>query len=133
MNSIRQTFHMLATPPQRVRLEVVALVFLCALAALLILLDIRSPLRLTVGAAFLCFAPGLPIVRLARVTWTPALISLTLATSLSLDGLVAVAILYANLWSPSLILFILICLTLVGSVLYLLRENHDKHLEPNHN
>jgi hypothetical protein len=111
---MQQTFGALAKPHFRARIELAVVLALCALTAVFVLMDLDSPLRVVVGAAFLCFAPGLPFVRLAGVTAPAALIALTIAASLALDGLVAIAVLYANLWSPMLVLIVLMLVTMVG-------------------
>lgn len=88
-------------------------------AGLLVFADIQSPLRAPVIWWFLFVCPGMAFVRALRFEDRIAAWSLAIALSLTLDALVAGALLYAGRWSPPIGLAVLIGLSLIGVVLQL--------------
>ena len=95
-----------------------------AAVALLVLGDRTTPLRPFVALWFLLICPGMAFVRLLRLQ--DRLIELTLAVALSfaIDGLVSEILLYAGLWSFKLGLIVLIGLALLGIAFDLLMVHH---------
>jgi hypothetical protein len=71
--------------------------------------------------SFLAFVPGMMVVRLVdlRVEWASA-ISLAIAVSLALDGIVAGIGLYAGFWKPNIFVYVVAAFSLlfVSIVLY---------------
>jgi hypothetical protein len=78
-----------------------ALVIIFALAACLaVFLDAPVPLRSSVTLLFLVFIPGLAVVRFLRLTDPVLRLSLAVATSLALDVVVSIVMIYAGSWTP---------------------------------
>jgi len=99
------------------RLVPAAAALIAVAATVLVFLDVDSPLRVALVAIFLLVCPGLALVRLLRLDDPLLELTLAVAFSLALAGLVAVALLYADLWSPGAGLVILVVITLVGTLL----------------
>jgi uncharacterized membrane protein len=92
-----------------------AILLVSAFAALLVTFAFPgSVIRPYVLFWFLLVCPGMALVRALGLSTHPA-IAVTLATSLSiaLDAIFAALLLYAHAWSPSLILLLIVCFTLV--------------------
>ncbi len=68
---------------------------------------------------FFVICPGMALVRLLRLRNLLAEYTLAVATSLTLETLVASIQLYANHWSPTLTLNILVGVCIVGALLQL--------------
>jgi hypothetical protein len=68
---------------------------------------------------FVIMCPGLSIVPLFRLGNFLIEMGLAMALGISIDGLVVVLHLYAKLWSPPAMLWVLISLSLLGSFLQL--------------
>ena len=85
-----------------------------ALAEVFTFNDVASPLRSVITLWFLLICPGMAFIQLLQLREFLYEVVLTVALSLALDLIVATVILYAGLWSPELILRILIALSLVG-------------------
>ena len=82
---------------------------------------VAAPLRAPVVAAFLLLCPGTAFVRLLRIGDPVATLTLALALSVALDGIVAGTMLYAGAWSPEQGLVILMALTVLGTALETMR------------
>jgi len=76
-----------------------------------------NPVRLVAGFWFLLVCPGMALVRLFGFEEPVAEWTLAVALSLALDTIVAGAMLYAGLWSPSITLLTLIGICVAGAVL----------------
>ena len=75
-----------------------------------------SVIRPFVDMWFLFVCPGMALVRLFRLNNTMAEWMLALALSFALDGIVAGLLLYANHWSPTTALFILLNVSLLAAM-----------------
>lgn len=73
-----------------------------------------SAVRPFVDMWFLFVCPGMALVRLFRLNNTMSEWMLALALSFALDGIVAGLLLYANHWSPTTVLFILLNVSLLA-------------------
>ena len=96
----------------------VVLALLAAVSALLVIADVRSPIRTVVVGLFLLVAPGWAVLDhwgLAR-GWIGA--ALVLATSISLTICLSLVQLYAGAWSPrtglTLLMLVILIVELVG-------------------
>lgn len=78
---------------------------------------------------FLLICPGMAFVRLLRLNDAIAQLTLAVALSLALDTIVAVAMLYAGLWSPKGILSVVIALSLLGAALQIDTMGGDAAVE----
>jgi O-antigen/teichoic acid export membrane protein len=97
---------------------------LITVTAALAILSLSTPVSLgvrpllTIG--FLLFCPGMAFIQLLQFKDLVQELVLAVALSLALDLLVAAAILYAGLWSPTLIMLILVGLSIIGVLCHLL-------------
>lgn len=73
-----------------------------------------QPLRAPVVLLFLCFVPGLSIVRLFVLDSATAEAMLAIGLSVALTALTATLLLYVHLWSPDAVLFVLAGTTIVA-------------------
>ncbi len=80
----------------------------------LVYAGIAGPLRVGIVLWFLLICPGMAFVRLLRVADLATELMLAIGLSLALDALVAIGMLYGQLWSPSWGLAGLIGASLVG-------------------
>lgn len=76
-----------------------------------------GPIRSCLAIWFLFVCPGMALVRLLRLDDFAAELTLALALSLALDAIVAVAMVYARIWSPTLGLAALIGVSVIGVLL----------------
>lgn len=76
--------------------------------------DLAFPLRPLLALWFLLVCPGMAFVRLLRIKEGFGVWTLAIALSLAIDAIVAGAMLYTGVWSPTLGLLILVGITLVG-------------------
>lgn len=81
--------------------------------------DIGAPLRPLIAFWFLLICPGMAFIRLLHLREWLTELTLAVALSLTLDTLVAEALVLNHLWSPQWGLFGLICLGLLGAALQL--------------
>jgi hypothetical protein len=88
-----------------------------------------SPLRPLVTTWFLLICPGMALVRLLPNRGTLTRLVLAIATSLTLETLLAETMLEASAWSPRAALVVLIGITIVGSLIQL-RTTIDGDTEP---
>ena len=91
-----------------------------------------SVLRPFIVFWFFVICPGMALVRLLRLRNLLAEYTLAVATSLTLDTLVASIQLYSHHWSPTLTLNILIGICVAGALLqlYVLRSSTKKVEQP---
>ncbi len=82
--------------------------------------NLGPPLRPLLAGWFLLFCPGMAFVRLLRLEDPASELALGLALSLATDTLVAIALLYARVWSAGLGLALLMAMSTVGATLQLL-------------
>jgi hypothetical protein len=76
--------------------------------------NVPLPVRPIVILWFLLICPGMAFVQLLQIKDALHEMVLAVALSLAIDVIVAMVILYAGLWSPALILSILIILCSLG-------------------
>lgn len=110
------------------RLVPAGALLIAVVASILVFLDVDSPLRAALVTIFLLGCPGLAFVRLMRLSEPLLELTLTVAFSLAVAGLVSVALLYADLWSPGAGLAILVVITLVGTVLELVTRTDGRRV-----
>lgn len=91
------------------------LLLLTAAASAAVLADVPGPLRAGLVLAFLVIGPGLAWARSLRLRDPIVLSTVAVALSLSLDALVACAMLYGGVWSPGAGFAVLAGLTLAGT------------------
>jgi hypothetical protein len=65
---------------------------------------------------FVTLCPGMSLVSLLKLGHFMIEVTLAIALSLSIDGIVVGCFLYAGYWSPPTILWVLIVLSLIGPV-----------------
>jgi hypothetical protein len=82
--------------------------------------DIGAPIRPLIAFWFLLICPGMAFIRLLHLQEWLTELTLAIALSLTVDTLVAEAMVLNHLWSPQGGLFGLICLSLAGAVLQLI-------------
>jgi hypothetical protein len=99
-------------PPAVVAASVVVL-------ALALATDAPAALRGPLAMWFLLACPGLALVPLVRLHDTLAAVALIVALSVALDIVVALAMMYAGLWSPAGIFAVLALISLAGGALQL--------------
>jgi hypothetical protein len=85
-----------------------------AVVEILVYNDVATPLRPWITMWFLLVCPGMAYVRLLHISDAVSEFVLAVALSLVLALLSSAAVLYAGLWSPELILMLLIGLSMVG-------------------
>jgi len=76
--------------------------------------DVANPVRPVLALWFLLICPGMAFIQLLNFRDYLYEIVLAISLSLALDLLIASALLYTGLWSPELILLILIVLSTFG-------------------
>ena len=87
-----------------------------ALAVLAVVVaDVESALRPLLVLMFILFAPGTAATQWMRVGDTLTTVTLALAMSLAIGGVVAGTMIYAGAWSPVGGLTVLVLLTLLGN------------------
>lgn len=97
-----------------------AVVALSALALLVVVAaGAGAPLRPLIAVWFLLVCPGLALTPLLRLGDLWAELTVVLALSVTLDLLVATAVMYAGAWSPGLIAAVLVAISLAGAALQL--------------
>jgi hypothetical protein len=85
-----------------------------------------SPLRPLVTTWFLLACPGLALILLLPRRGAVTLFVLAIATSVSLETIVAEAMLETSTWSPRAALAVFIAVTLAGSALQLRGRGHSR-------
>ena len=106
---------MIRRPPA---LPLIALA-LAGAAGAAVILGLGNPMRSLFVLSFLVAGPGLALVPLMRLDGWPGL-TLAVGLSLALDALVSTIMIYANIWSPTATLAVLILVSLVGAAARLL-------------
>ena len=76
-----------------------------------------SPFRSLVTLWFLFLCPGLAFMQLLDLSNTNIILSLSIALSLALNGLVAGIMVYFQIWNPMVALYILVGWSIFGAVL----------------
>ncbi len=98
-----------------------ALIIITAISAGLVTFVFPSTVfRPAVVMWFLFACPGLAVVRFIRLAEVVVEWMFVLTLSLCIDACIAGIVLYAHLWSPALILEILIGFCLIGAVIQLI-------------
>ena len=69
---------------------------------------------------FVTFCPGLSLVPLLKLNNFLIEVTLAIALGLSIDAIIVGIFLYSNHWSPPTMLWVLIALSLTGSILQLI-------------
>jgi hypothetical protein len=100
-----------------------AIISLSALLAVVaVALDWPPPLRPALTIWFIVICPGMAIIRLLALPSLLLEVTLAIALSLALAGLVASALVYAGAWSPALVLELLVVTAVGALVIGLLRR-----------
>lgn len=73
------------------------------------------PLREIIVAVFLLVGPGVAVMRLSGITDRVARFALVVPISLSIDALVVSVIEYMGVWSPQLVMWLIVVVT-VGAI-----------------
>jgi len=76
-----------------------------------------SPARPFIALWFLCICPGMAVVPLLRLREGFIEVTLAIALSFAIDTVVALTMLYTELWLPKWGLAAVICLSIVGAAL----------------
>jgi hypothetical protein len=84
---------------------------------LVLAFDIHGPLRVVLALWFLMVCPGLPYVRMLRLTSRMVEWPLIVALSLALDTVVTTTLAYVRAWSAADSMLILIAVSVVGAAL----------------
>jgi len=96
------------------------------LCGLLYLFAPASPLHLLVALLFLLISPGMSLIPFLHLSdWMNELM-LGIALSLTLDTLLAAAALYAGIWDPAGVLWVLIGLSWLGAALQVWQARHPE-------
>ncbi len=95
---------------------VVSILASTAAVGLVSLVGGDSPVRHVVALWFLFTCPGMALVPLLEIDDPVFEWSLIVATSLAVDAIVAVAMVYADVWSPMSGLLVIMLLTLLGAL-----------------
>lgn len=98
----------------------VVIASVCALGAV-VLAGVGSPLRPLLAVWFLLAVPGLALTPLLRLDDAWGELAVVLSLSVAVDIVVATALMYANAWSPTLIVGVLAAASLAGAAGQLLR------------
>lgn len=96
---------------------IVVILVMTLAAGIAAALALPLPLRPAVIVPFALLCPGMALIRLVRIPSHLGEVTLGIALSIAIDGLVAGALLYANAWSPAWTFTILVGITLVGLAL----------------
>lgn len=91
-----------------------AILIMTVLTVLLAVTDLPGPVRPAVTVVFALSCPGMAFVRLLRLDDPLAELTLGIATSVAVAGLVGGLLLYAGLWSPDGGLLLLVGIALGG-------------------
>jgi uncharacterized membrane protein len=116
----------------------ILLIISAVILMVLVVADIHSPIRPVVALWFLLICPGMAIIRLLKLNDPSSEWVLAAATSLGLDALVSIVMLYAGFWYPAYGLLILSAVTIVGALMSLqmsfapLAYSGWKDLQPAH-
>jgi len=94
--------------------------------AILAFNDVANPLRLILALWFLLICPGMAFIQLLNFRDHLYEIVLAVSLSLALDIIIASILLYSGLWSPELILLILIALSSFGVLCQLIQWLHQR-------
>ena len=86
-------------------------------AALAVALDWPVPVRPVLVIGFVAICPGMSLVRLLQLDSVLIELALAVAVSLALAGLLASALVYAGLWSPNVVLELLVVIAVSGLAL----------------
>lgn len=92
-----------------------AWIAILALAASFAIASESLPLRELTVALFLATGPGLAVLWLTGITDRVARVALVVPVSLSIDALMASAVIYLGIWSPELVMLLIVLLT-VGAI-----------------
>jgi hypothetical protein len=85
-----------------------------------------SSLRLLVALVFLLISPGMSLIPFLHLSDRLNELMLGIALSLTLDALLAAAALYAGVWDPTAVLWVLIGLSWLGAALQVWQTRHPE-------
>lgn len=109
---------------ERVNLRWSAIIVLSAAAVeAVIFQDAPAPIRPAVVLWFILFCPGIAFIQLLGLDDLAHEVILAVGLSLAIALFVAICVLYAGLWSPNLILMILVVLSQIGVLCQILLWN----------
>ncbi len=89
-------------------------------AGLAVVGNFGTPIRPMISFWFLLICPGMAFVRLLRLRGCLTELTLAVALSIAIDTVVAEAMLYVRIWSPTRGLVVLMCISVVGAVLQII-------------
>jgi hypothetical protein len=107
----------------------IVLISSCVMIWVEVMLGNTNPFRVALTLWFFFVCPGMAYIQSLQIKGLLERWALALALSIIIDMLVALAILYANIWSYILGLNIVIVITLTGTGIYLYRlwmRTHQK-------
>jgi len=88
-----------------------------ATAALVVFTGATPSVRAPIIVAFLLVCPGLALTRLLRLGDLAVELTMAIALSIALDGLVAGSLLYAGEWSPRIGFTVLLAVAVVAAAI----------------
>jgi uncharacterized membrane protein len=98
-----------------------AILLVTVASVVAVVADWRSPVRSVLALGFLLFAPGLAVTEMLAIREPFQRLALAPATSLALETIVALPLLYAGAFSLNLVLFLLAGLIVAALVLAAIR------------
>src|SRR5579885_3021782 len=96
--------------------------FTALLTSVFVFVVPATPFQPYIVMSFVCFCPGMALVRFLRLNDLATELSLAVALSLSVASIIAGALLYSKHWSPLDTLTALILLTLICSIAQLIMQ-----------
>src|SRR5664280_2481030 len=96
--------------------------------ALMAVLALSGPPRALVTLAFMSVCPGMSLARLIDLGDALAEVTLAIAMSVALAGLVGGTLLYFGLWSPGTGSALLVAIAVGGVAADLLKERYGRHV-----
>ena len=103
------------------RLAPVIALALAAMAIMVVATDMKAPIRPVAALGFAVLGPGLVVMRFVRMPSIAIEVALAVPVSLTIDALLAGAVLYVGDWSAGLVLVLVSGITAALAVLQLLR------------
>ena len=95
-------------------------------AGLVTLFNIGSPIRPIISFWFLLTCPGMAFVGLLHIKEQLTELTLAVALSLAIDTIVAETMVLTRNWSPTLGILVLMCVSLGGAGLQLIRAHNRR-------
>ena len=103
-----------------------ALLLVTAGAAVCFVADWQSPIRAVIGLGFMLFVPGLAIAEMLGVSETLHRLAIATGASLATETVVALALLYAGVFTVGRAFAIVVALTLLAVLAALVRGYRER-------